>query len=80
MSGTLADADLIAVRDQLYQLAAVVCRFIPVGANGASTPEGTAIVDVSEIEERAAILEFDAGLPRATAERIASGPQRNRRQ
>ena len=65
----LADADLLEVRDQLYALARVMCRVdlpqVGVGSPPLSADERT------DVDERAAILEFDGKLPRETAERLA---------
>lgn len=69
----LSDAELLALREQIYSLARVVlsCRV----RSGLESPG-----DAEAIEERAAILEFDAGIPRAEADRIARSAGRNRRQ
>lgn len=59
---TITDDALVGLRDQVYALARVI-----VGSTGALSP-GEALTD---IEERAAILEFDGKLSRASAERAA---------
>lgn len=76
----LSDAELIALRDQLYTLAGVICGAFPASVTrplAAYSLDGDARV---EADERATILEFDAGKPRLAAKRIPFGGKRNRRQ
>lgn len=88
----LSNEQIENLRDQLFALARVVIGTISstptqttgqTGAHGAGP--GRAISnwsedsDLPDIEERAAILEFDANLPRVLADRFARQP-RHRRQ
>jgi hypothetical protein len=65
----LSDEELRRVREELYQLATILvqsyigCRSAAVG----SLPKDYRI----DVEERAAILEFDGKLPRACADALA---------
>lgn len=68
----LSDEQLLKVRDQLYEVARVVAAaFVDDAAysGGAVRPPDAA--DLEEIDERAAIMEFDGKLPRQAAERLA---------
>lgn len=70
----LDDAQLLEVRDRLYDLAAVVLK------RGRSLEDTTtkAVLALSpsdrhDVEERAAIMQYDGGLTRDQAERLALG-------
>jgi hypothetical protein len=77
----LTDAELAALRDQMYGLARAICRVLP-GANARPlSAAGLGLDELADAEERAAILEFEAGMPRAAAESVAVAARaRNRRQ
>jgi hypothetical protein len=76
-SCSLSNEDLQRVRDQLYAVARVAvdlrARGAALGPKG-EFDEAAALIPESaldEVEERAAIYEFDAGLRRSVAERRA---------
>jgi hypothetical protein len=75
---TLDDDTVLALRDQLYALAFVArATHRSYEARIDSLPEA----DRLEVEERAAIFEFDAKMPRSQAERLAlTRRTRHRRQ
>jgi len=70
-----SDAQVKALRDQLYVLAGVLLDdAYRTGAAGNSMKTALPLVPLEhrpDLEERAAILEFDAGLSRDDAERTA---------
>jgi len=70
----ISDAELEALRDRLYQLAqAAIARYASIG-NHDKFARGLSMIpeaDQADIEERAAILEFDGRLSRDQAERLA---------
>ena len=72
-SGGLLDADLERLRDQLYELAgAIVCLYQPPERLAEeSALRMVANDDRASIEERAAILEFDAHMNRDAAIRVS---------
>lgn len=65
----LSDGQVQAVRDQLYALCSTIGRAYREIAR--STSQTLTADERDSAEERAAILEFDAKLSRATAERVA---------
>ena len=65
---SIDDATLLAVRDQLYALARVV---LMAHASTAEAFGALSEADRLDVEERAAILEFEAKMPRRHAERVA---------
>ena len=65
----LSDNELRRVRDELYQLARILVRSY-VGCRTTSF-QSLPKDDRIDVEERAAILEFDGKLPRAGAETLA---------
>jgi hypothetical protein len=68
----MGDATIEQLRAQLYALATAVTNLYV--ARESRSQKG-------DLEERAAILEFDANMPRPQAERIAfAGQKRHRRQ
>lgn len=76
-NSTLSDTALELLRDQLYALADITTsEFIEQRReNGSENPAEALnqlpIDERDEVEERAAILEIDAGMPRPQAERVA---------
>lgn len=78
----MSDSAIESLRDQLYGLADVsIDRFLDVRRKNGSKIvlnaqikplEGLTDIERGEWEERAAITEFEAGLPRSEAERNAS--------
>ena len=78
----ISDSQLEAAREQLYLLARAACAAY--ASAGLTFDEAVGEVDADErvsLEERAAILEFDANLPRSIAERRAlTEKRRHRRQ
>ena len=69
-STRLSDSELQQLRDHLYDLAQLI-----IGAYTSTKPsESLSLIpegDRLEVEERAAILEFEGGLARTLAERLA---------
>jgi len=75
------DAELEALRDQLYCLVEAVCRAFPGRADRPHLGAELGPDELADAEERAAILEFEAGMPRVAAERaVVLARTRNRRQ
>jgi hypothetical protein len=71
---SLSDAEVLRLRDQLYALAQ--CAVAAFAEDTADEPEKTVLGSFApdardEIEERAAIIQFDAHLPRGLATRAA---------
>jgi hypothetical protein len=71
---SLSDAEVVRLRDQLYALAqSAIAAF---AQDACDEPEATVLGCLppavrEEVEERAAILQFDAHLPRSLATRAA---------
>ena len=71
-ANTLADHELKAIRDGMYEMAVML-----IGAYQRSAPLAVAGIDAVpesdrfDVEERAAIVEFDCNLTRRQAERLA---------
>lgn len=81
---SLTDADIEAMRDQLQVLADVALRAAELRLRSEADARTDAwsripAVDVAEVHERAAIMEFDGGLVRIDAERRAMAAYCNRR-
>jgi hypothetical protein len=74
------DDEVRALRDQLYALAVAVITVSTLHPVGAANDDRLTDDERADVEERAAILEHDGGLPRSAAERIARSAGRNRRQ
>lgn len=71
---SLPDDDVLRLRDQLYALAQ--CAVAAFAEDASSEPEATVLGSLTpavreEVEERAAIIQFDAHLPRGVATRAA---------
>jgi hypothetical protein len=70
----MSDADVLRLRDQMYALAqCVVAAYL---VSDADNVEATVLASLptdtrDDIEERAAIIQFDAHLPRGLAARAA---------
>ena len=80
----MADADVLALRDQLYDLAGVaITMAMRVGKCEADVLDFMEADERVDVEERAAMLEFDAKMSRKEATRAAlalrSGSRRTRR-
>jgi hypothetical protein len=76
-SGTgLTDAEVIRLVDQMYDLARIVVVLHEQhrGLMGDADLHGLSIDERAEVEERAAVLEFDAGMNRSDATRAALIP------
>ncbi len=70
----LSDAEIVRLRDQFYALAQ--CAIAAFAEDAASEAEATVLGSLTpclreEVEERAAIIQFDAHLPRGLATRAA---------
>jgi hypothetical protein len=78
----LTDRDVERLRDQLYELAQSIV-FAYEGRNGSAETQtelaSISEIDREEVEERAAILEWDARMSRDAATRVALVPSRRRR-
>jgi hypothetical protein len=76
---SISDEDLLRLRDQMYSLAQVAAAlFASASASPAVGRFDKALMLMPDAEreatvERAAILEFEAGVPRGVAERMAVG-------
>jgi hypothetical protein len=73
-STSLSDAEVVRLRDQLYALAQ--CAVAAFEKDASNEPETTVLACLApdareEVEERAAIIQFDAHLPRGLATRAA---------
>ena len=67
-----SDTELEKIRDSLYAMARVIVERLPEKRRGGMFPIAFLPEDERyEAEERAAIHEFDGGLPRDEAERLA---------
>lgn len=74
----MSDSDLTLLRDQLYPLAQAAIALTPGCRSKRPFTDALQYIptnDVEEIEERAAIVEFDGKLPREFAERLALVPR-----
>jgi hypothetical protein len=74
VGGSLSDDEVLRLRDQFYALAH--CAVAAFEQDAAHEPEATVLGSFppdarDEIEERAAIIQFDAHLPRGLATRAA---------
>jgi len=76
--GDISDDQLLLLRDQLYALAKA--GIASVVADVAQALERLHPSDRHEVEERAAILEFDVRMPRVRAESVALAQFRSTRQ
>lgn len=63
----------------MYSLARAICRALP-GAARPLSAAGLGLDELADAEERAAILEFEAGMPRAEAESVAVAARAGNRQ
>ena len=69
---TASDTELVALIDQLRTMSSVIGEIYRSGqGNVAANVNGLSDAEREDYEERAALLEFDAKLSRATAERLA---------
>ena len=68
---SLDDAAVLALRDQMYMLARASCAEYLVDESASLRIAELPDDERATVEERAAILEFDANMPRRLAERIA---------
>jgi hypothetical protein len=71
----LSDDELVALRSQMESLAALICdragRRLRDGRSGGSIPGLLSEAQRDDFRERAAIMEFEGGSDRRTAERRA---------
>lgn len=67
----LGDSDLLVLRDQLTALAGAAVRAYRTAKQAGTVIHKMSASSRADVEERAAILEFDAGIPRVHAEQIA---------
>jgi hypothetical protein len=67
----LSDAKIEGLRDQLYTFAQAVRAQVSGNVHALQRRVVASQRDPVDVEERAAIMEFDGGLPRALADRLA---------
>lgn len=67
----LSDSELESLRDSLYGLADICLKHISQRKADIKPSAKLADSEITELEERSGIMEFDANLPRPIAERLA---------